>query len=197
MKAEPGEAARNGQADEGATAHLLCTYKESPRRVSVTRVILHVIGKSPCRDFPTSFPSAECFEIRKASTVAFRVSHTISAHATLTTTLLSACMEAGIVIVSVDARHPSNGVMAPFHSHHRQAGVAAAQLAVSELFRKRCWQRIVVAKIENQAAHLAARGLPAAEALVAMARLVGSGDPDNIEVRAARDYWRALPRGSW
>ncbi|MFG1379409.1 type II CRISPR-associated endonuclease Cas1 [Xanthobacter autotrophicus] len=113
-------------------------------------------------------------------------------HATLTSTLLSACMEAGIVIVSVDARHTPNGIMLPFHSHHRQAGVAAAQLAVSEPFRKRCWQRIVVAKIENQAAHLVACGRPASAALVAMARRVGSGDPDNIEARAARDYWRAL-----
>src|SRR6266705_3080245 len=74
-------------------------------------------------------------------------------HASLTTTLLSACMDAGVVIVSVDQRHTPNGVMLPFHSHHRQAGVAAAQLAASEPFKKRCWQRIIIQKIENQAAH--------------------------------------------
>lgn len=113
-------------------------------------------------------------------------------HATLTTTLLSACMEAGVVIVSVDQRHTPNGIMLPFHSHHRQAGVAAAQLALSEPFRKRCWQRVVMAKIENQAAHLDACGRPGSAALSAMARRVGSGDPDNVEARAARDYWRAL-----
>lgn len=113
-------------------------------------------------------------------------------HATLTTTLLSACMEAGIVIVSVDQRHTPNGVMLPFHSHHRQAGVAVAQLALSEPFRKRCWQRIVIAKIENQAAHLACCRRSGSEALVAMARRVGSGDPDNVEARAAREYWHAL-----
>lgn len=112
--------------------------------------------------------------------------------ATLTTTLLSACMAAGIVVVSVDDRHVPNGVMLPFHIHHRQAGVAAAQLAVSEPFRKRCWQRIVTAKIENQAGHLAACGRPGTAALAAMARRVGSGDPGNVEARAARDYWRAL-----
>lgn len=113
-------------------------------------------------------------------------------HATLTTTLLSACMEAGVVIVSVDQRHTPNGIMLPFHSHHRQAGVAAAQLALSEPFRKRCWQRVVVSKIENQAAHLALQAHPASVALSAMARRVRSGDPDNIEARAARDYWRSL-----
>lgn len=114
--------------------------------------------------------------------------------ATLTTTLLSACMGAGIVVVSVDERHMPNGVLLPFHSHHRQAGVAAAQLAVSEPFRKRCWQRIVTAKIENQAAQLAACGQDGAVALAAMARQVTSGDPENVEARAARDYWRCLFR---
>lgn len=113
-------------------------------------------------------------------------------HATLTTTLLSACMEAGIVIVSVDRRHTPNGLMLPFHSHHRQAGVAAAQLGVSEPFKKRCWQRVVTSKVENQAAHLAASGRSGSDALSAMAKRVGSGDPDNLEARAARDYWRAL-----
>lgn len=113
-------------------------------------------------------------------------------HATLTTTLLSACMEAGIVLVSVDQRHMPNGMMLPFHRHHRQAGVAAAQLALSEPFRKRCWQRVVMAKIENQAAHLAACGRSGSPVLLAMARRVGSGDPDNVEARAARDYWRRL-----
>ncbi|HXY57569.1 MAG TPA: type II CRISPR-associated endonuclease Cas1 [Methylocystis sp.] len=112
-------------------------------------------------------------------------------HATLTSTLLSACMEAGVVIVSVDARHTPNGVALPFHSHHRQAGVAAAQVALGEPFKKRCWQRIVVAKIENQAAHLEHAGGDA-KALRAMAKIVGSGDPDNVEARAAREYWRTL-----
>jgi CRISPR-associated protein Cas1 len=112
-------------------------------------------------------------------------------HATLTSTLLSACMEAGVVIVSVDARHTPNGVALPFHSHHRQAGVAATQVALGEPFKKRCWQRVVVAKIENQAAHLESLDRDA-QALRAMAKLVGSGDPDNVEARAAREYWRAL-----
>jgi CRISPR-associated protein Cas1 len=112
-------------------------------------------------------------------------------HATLTSTLLSACMEAGVVILSVDARHTPNGIALPFHSHHRQAGVAAMQVALGEPFKKRCWRRIVVAKIANQAAHLESRGQDA-KALRGMAKIVGSGDPENVEARAAREYWRAL-----
>ena len=77
--------------------------------------------------------------------------------ATLTTTLLSACMEAGVAVVVTDARHMPSGLLLPFHAHHRQAGVAALQTTASEPFRKRCWQNIVVAKIDNQAAHLERR----------------------------------------
>jgi CRISPR-associated protein Cas1 len=113
-------------------------------------------------------------------------------HASLTTTLMSACMDAGVAIVCVDQRHTPNGVMLPFHSHHRQAGVAAAQLAASEPFKKRCWQRIITRKIENQAAHLAAASRPGSESLLAMTKRIGSGDPENIEARAAREYWSSL-----
>lgn len=115
-----------------------------------------------------------------------------TAQATLTTTLLSACMEAGVAIVVSDSRHMPSGLLLPFHVHHRQAGVAALQTAASEPFRKRCWQNIVVAKIDNQAAHLANRKSAEVSALRAMSGRVGSGDPDNVEARAARAYWGAL-----
>ncbi len=112
--------------------------------------------------------------------------------ATLTTTLLSACMEAGIAILVTDARHMPSGLLLPFHPHHRQAGIAVLQTGAGEPFRKRCWRNIVVAKIDNQAAHLERRQCPDASALRAMSGRVGSGDPDNVEARAARTYWGAL-----
>ncbi len=111
--------------------------------------------------------------------------------AKVTATLLSACMEAGIVVITTDPRHTPNGLMLPFHSHHSQARIAAKQIALSAPFKKRCWQAIVVAKIENQAAHLDRSGGNGA-ALRAMVRHVGSGDPGNVEARAAREYWARL-----
>ncbi|MGO9743230.1 MAG: type II CRISPR-associated endonuclease Cas1 [Roseiarcus sp.] len=113
-------------------------------------------------------------------------------HATLTSTLLSACMEHGVALVITDARHTPNGLILPFHTHHRQAGVAALQVGLAEPLKKRCWQRIVVAKIENQASHLGLAGRSGGEALRAMSELVGSGDPENVEARAARHYWTNL-----
>jgi CRISPR-associated protein Cas1 len=58
--------------------------------------------------------------------------------------------------------------------------------------RKQCWRRIVVAKIENQAAHLEHCQRADASVVRAMIKHVGSGDPDNVEARAARAYWSAL-----
>ena len=112
--------------------------------------------------------------------------------ATLTSALLSACVAQGIALIHTDARHTPNGVTLSFHTHHRQASVAALQMDTSQPLRKRLWQSIIVSKITNQATVLQRSGRDNADALVAMARLVGSGDPDNVEARAARDYWRRL-----
>ncbi|MDE2576938.1 MAG: type II CRISPR-associated endonuclease Cas1 [Rhodospirillales bacterium] len=111
--------------------------------------------------------------------------------ATLTTALLSACMQAGIALVMTDAAHTPSGLALPFHRHHRQAHIANVQADASLPLKKRLWQIIVQAKIRNQAASLRAGGI-APGALPAMAELVGSGDPDNVEARAARTYWRLL-----
>lgn len=113
---------------------------------------------------------------------------------TLTATLMSACMEAGIAVIFTDQRHTPSGMALPFHRHHRQASVAALQSGASLPLKKRLWQALVMAKIENQAACLAACGRDGA-GVAAMARLVGSGDPGNVEARAARDYWNLLFRG--
>lgn len=110
----------------------------------------------------------------------------------LTAKLLSACMEAGIVLVVTNERHTPSGMTLPFHTHHRQAAVASIQLAASVPLKKRLWQVIVRAKIENQSACLAALHRPGSETVAAMVRHVGSGDPDNTEARAARAYWSAL-----
>ena len=112
--------------------------------------------------------------------------------ATLTTALLSACMEAGVAVMTTDAAHRPSGLMLPFHRHHRQAGVANVQTGVSEPLRKRLWQAVVRSKIANQAAALDSLGRAGGAGLRAMARQVGSGDAGNVEARAAREYWRAL-----
>jgi CRISPR-associated protein Cas1 len=110
----------------------------------------------------------------------------------LTGTALAACLESGVVIVACDAKHTPCGVALPFHAHFRQPAVARAQLDMSEPLKKRLWQAIVQRKIENQAATLKQRKIEGDATLREMCRWVRSGDPDNVEARAARFYWSRL-----
>ncbi|HXY99490.1 MAG TPA: type II CRISPR-associated endonuclease Cas1 [Stellaceae bacterium] len=111
---------------------------------------------------------------------------------TLTGSLLSACMSQGVALIATDETHTPCGVLLPFHRHFRQGEIAHRQVAMGAPLKKRLWQRIVRAKIENQAEALHAAGRGGAQTLREMARLVGSGDPDNIEARAAKYYWTQL-----
>lgn len=112
--------------------------------------------------------------------------------ATLSSALMSACMEAGIVLIFTDERHTPSGVALPFHRYHRQGAVARLQVDVKEGVKKRLWQLIVRRKIRNQAASLSICGRGGAETLEQIVRHVEPGDPDNVEARAARFYWARL-----
>lgn len=56
-----------------------------------------------------------------------------------------------IVMYSCDDKHLPNGIFIPFACHSRQLKVINQQLDCSESFNKRCWQRIIISKITNQA----------------------------------------------
>lgn len=108
---------------------------------------------------------------------------------TITSALISACMAEGIAIVFTDATHTPSGLALPFHRHFKTAEAAQLQVNLGAPLKKRLWQRIVRQKILNQAAALDLFARPGASTLREMAKLVGSGDPENVEARAAREYW--------
>ncbi len=116
-----------------------------------------------------------------------------SPHITLTSTLLAACNDYGIAVITCDASHMPNGVMLPFLQHSRHSKTAKIQLGCSDALKARIWQRIVQCKISNQAKCLAAcKDMETAKPLFAMASLVESGDTTNVEARAAKDYFKLL-----
>jgi len=117
-----------------------------------------------------------------------------SPRTSLTASLMSACMNAGVAVIFTDATHTPSGVALPFHRHHRQADVAMKQASASGPLKKRMWQTIIRRKIDNQAAALDAVGAGGGHTLREMAKRVGSGDPGNIEAQAARYYWGKLWR---
>ncbi|MGQ0685264.1 type II CRISPR-associated endonuclease Cas1 [Bradyrhizobium sp.] len=112
--------------------------------------------------------------------------------ATLSSALMSACMEAGIAFVFTDERHTPSGLSLPFHRHHRQGAIAKLQIDAKDGVKKRLWQTIVRRKIHNQAALLSILDRENAETLKEIARHVEPGDPGNVEARAARFYWGRL-----
>ena len=110
---------------------------------------------------------------------------------TWSTNLLVALAERGALMLLCGANHAPVAVCLPLDGHHAQNGRMRAQWEASKPLYKQIWRRIIVAKINWQAAVLEANG-HSASAFETLARRVGSGDPANIEAQAARRYWPLL-----
>lgn len=113
---------------------------------------------------------------------------------TLSKTLMVELAERRAVIVTCGRNwHPLSFTL-PFGVHFETAGILHDQIALSEPLRKRLWQALVRAKIDNQALALrqAAPGHRAITELAIIRKQVRSGDPDNREAQAARHYWPAM-----
>ncbi|MCE5268629.1 MAG: type II CRISPR-associated endonuclease Cas1 [Planctomycetaceae bacterium] len=107
---------------------------------------------------------------------------------TYTQAVLSGLAEAGGVFVACDGHNLPVGMLLPLAAHFAQAERFAAQARAPLPVRKRLWRQIVRAKIEAQAALLVElRGMDFG--LKALVSHVHSGDPSNVEARAARRYW--------
>jgi len=98
---------------------------------------------------------------------------------------------AGASLVACDARRRPVAMLLPLESHHVQAERFTHQSRLTLPRRKRLWQQVVRAKISAQARVLEER-MGTDAGLRALARRVRSGDPDNIEARAAHRYWRLV-----
>ena len=79
----------------------------------------------------------------------------------------------------------------PIDGHHQQAHRFEAQIACTLPTQKRLWAELVKAKLLQQAAVLEATDTNATP-LIALAKQVRSGDPENLEAQGARKYWGLL-----
>ena len=98
----------------------------------------------------------------------------------------------GIALFTCDASHIPNGLFLPFHQHSRYSEILALQINWGEPFKKRIWQRVVAQKIANQAAVIEKVHGTRHHRLLKLSQSVLSGDPDNCEAQAAREYWDNL-----
>jgi len=110
---------------------------------------------------------------------------------TYTQAVLAGLAEAGGTFVACNRKNLPVGMFLPLAAHHAQTQRFTAQANAPLPVRKRVWQQVVRAKINAQAATLVElHGTD--HGLRALVGLVHSGDPKNVEARAARRYWPLL-----
>ena len=116
----------------------------------------------------------------------------LSAYGTsCTTPLVVALAERGAIVAVCGRNHLPVAWTLPVAGHHAQTRIMAAQVDAGRPLNKRIWQHIVRTKLGAQGDVLSVRGLDRAP-LDALAATVRSGDPANVEGRAAAAYWTAL-----
>lgn len=110
--------------------------------------------------------------------------------------VMNRLMDNATVLFYCDWRGIPRGASYPWSNHSRVGARQIAQCEVSLPKKKNAWAKIVRAKIMGQATTLRLKGASGAGELVALSRQVRSGDPENLEARAARIYWKPfLPSG--
>lgn len=107
---------------------------------------------------------------------------------TLTQALISSLLENNAAILITDQKHLPFGLQLPMFSHHAFTEKMYQQLESSLPLKKNLWQQTIIAKITNQASLLRELGIDDGK-LQQLIKIVNSGDPQNVEGRAAAYYW--------
>ena len=106
--------------------------------------------------------------------------------------VLTACFEGNTAVIICDKKHHPAGLLLSMEGYSMQSRTIAAQIRASTPTVKRLWQRVVQAKVTEQArVLLSVTGIVSTQ-LKLLAKQVKSGDPQNIEAQAARIYWQQL-----
>ena len=111
--------------------------------------------------------------------------------------VLSGLAEAGGMFIACNEKRMPCAMLLPLENHSTQTERFQAQANLPLPNRKRLWQQIVKAKILAQARLLCEisnlrSGIPNDWGLEMLVATVRSGDPQNVEARAARIYWKNL-----
>jgi CRISPR-associated protein Cas1 len=102
--------------------------------------------------------------------------------------LLAELGERGIPFIVCGPNYAPSAMLWPAAAYHAQQRRMQAQIAAAKPLKKQLWAKIIQAKIMHQAFVLQSRGKEAAP-LFRLAADIRSGDPENFEARAARNYW--------
>ncbi|MBX3299745.1 MAG: type II CRISPR-associated endonuclease Cas1 [Acidobacteria bacterium] len=109
----------------------------------------------------------------------------------ITSSVMRSLAEQNVAVIFTDQKHLPSSLTIPFSVNSIQTKILNAQIEVSLPTKKRLWAAIISAKIANQARSLEICGRDGT-ALREIAGRVKSGDSENLEAFAARQYWRKL-----
>ena len=109
---------------------------------------------------------------------------------TLTHGLLEVLLENNCAVITCDNRHMPMGLLLPLDGNTIQSERFKNQISASIPLRKQLWQQTVQQKIANQAEALSRNSGYESKCLQKWSNDVRSGDPDNLEARAAAYYWK-------
>lgn len=99
---------------------------------------------------------------------------------------------AGGVVFLCDEKHLPTTVTLPSSTYYRKLKAIRTQTNASKPLIKQLWQKVVKAKITNQAECLRLCGKPEYERVAGIGKRVLSGDSENREAEAAALYFKAL-----
>ncbi len=111
---------------------------------------------------------------------------------TITTGAMEALLGNNCAIITCDSTNLPVGLMLPLSGNTTQSERFRNQIDASLPLKKQLWQQTIRQKILNQATVLNKNTGAIVKNMQVWANEVKSGDPDNLEARAAAYYWRNL-----
>ena len=111
---------------------------------------------------------------------------------TITTGAMEALLGNNCAIITCDSTNLPVGLMLPLSGNTTQSERFRNQIDASLPLKKQLWQQTIRQKILNQATVLNKNTGAIVKNMQVWANEVKSGDPDNLEARAATYYWRYL-----
>ena len=111
---------------------------------------------------------------------------------TITTGAMEALLDNNCAIITCDSTNMPVGLMLPLSGNTTQSERFRNQIDASLPLKKQLWQQTIRQKILNQATVLNKNTGAIVKNMQVWANDVKSGDPDNLEARAATYYWRNL-----
>ncbi len=111
---------------------------------------------------------------------------------TITTGAMEALLGNNCAIITCDSTNLPVGLMLPLSGNTTQSERFRNQIDASLPLKKQLWQQTIRQKILNQATVLNKNTGAIVKNMQVWANEVKSGDPDNLEARAAAYYWRNI-----